>query len=172
MCVVTSTLSEWSVIIGYPDQLFICIVLQKLEFQYCTFNSYFLQTLHLPNFVAFVFDFVLSCCFSHISLTSFSSQSHFIIIFFYFCMYLYISEVLNNWVSVEMAWAVCFDLLQPCRCVPQHHHGGGLPDDSHTLQLGWMSDCSEGCSLLCWPKLWLSATAAGVPDDPSVRGKH
>lgn len=68
--------------------------------------------------------------------------------------------------------AVSSALLQPRRCVPQHHHGGGLPDDHHPLQLGWVSICSQGCSLLCRPKLWLPAAAAGVPDDTSVRGKR
>lgn len=65
-----------------------------------------------------------------------------------------------------------FVFLQPCRCIKEHYHGGGLPDDCHPLQLGGVSVCCQSCSFLCWAKLWLPAAAAGVPDYTSLRGKH
>lgn len=74
--------------------------------------------------------------------------------------------------NTHQAITMSLVLVQPCRCVPQHYHGGGLPDDCHTLQLGGLSVCCQGCPLFCRPKLWLPAAAAGVPDNTGLRGTH
>lgn len=69
-------------------------------------------------------------------------------------------------------------VLVSCRCwqpgwsLPQHHHGGGLPDDRHSLRLGGVSVRGQGCALLRRPQLWLPAAAAGVSDDAGRRGKN
>lgn len=76
------------------------------------------------------------------------------------------SHTLRHWSNPALS------LLQPCRCVSQHNHGGGLPDDRHPLQLGRVFIRCQGCSLICWPQLWLPAATAGVSDDTSLRGKH
>lgn len=65
-----------------------------------------------------------------------------------------------------------FVFLQSCRCITKHYHGGGLLDDCHQLQLGGVSVCGQSRAFLCWPKLWLPAAAAGVPDYTSLRGKY
>lgn len=63
-------------------------------------------------------------------------------------------------------------LPQPRRRLSEHNHGGGLPDDCHTLQMGWVSVCRQGRPLVCRPKLRLPAAAAGVSDHATVSGNH
>lgn len=62
-------------------------------------------------------------------------------------------------------------LLQPGRRLSEHNHGGGLPDDRHTLQVGRVPVCRQGRPLVCGPQLRLPAAAAGVPGHTAVGGK-
>lgn len=63
-------------------------------------------------------------------------------------------------------------LLQPGRRLSEHNHGGGLPDDRHTLQMGRVPVCRQGRPLVCRPQLRLPATAAGVSGHTTVGGKR
>lgn len=65
-----------------------------------------------------------------------------------------------------------FSFLQPRRHLAEHNHGGGLPDDRHTLQLGRLSVCCQGRPLVCRPQLRLPAAAAGLSEHTTFRGKH
>lgn len=63
-------------------------------------------------------------------------------------------------------------LLQPGGRLSEHNHGGGLPDDRHTLQMGRVPVCRQGRPLVCGPQLRLPAAAAGVSDHTTVGGKR
>lgn len=60
---------------------------------------------------------------------------------------------------------------QPGWGVPQHHHPGGIPDDSDRAGLGELPGCHQGCPLLRQPQLGIPAAAAGIREDPAPGGE-